>query len=190
MFWNMWVGALRLFSSTCSKPSVIRLQIIRIKIWKILFTVEYVLSRVCVTVDGVRIGEWIYWPLIQTTRTAGNYSTTANDHNSQITTAPVKHFPACCDCTSRSPITAYNSGDSSASALKSFLHSLLGTTRADNTVHARVLTVSAGTCLPSQSLAAAVCSCFLRLCCLATDIVHLSVSRPSPRSECSFRAVR
>jgi hypothetical protein len=36
-------------------------------------------------------------------------------HNSQITTAPAKAFPACCVFTSRSLVTASNSGDSSAS---------------------------------------------------------------------------
>jgi hypothetical protein len=44
-----------------------------------------------------------------------NYSTTANLHNSQITTAPAKPFPAWCVFTSRSLETASNSGDSSAS---------------------------------------------------------------------------
>jgi hypothetical protein len=44
-----------------------------------------------------------------------NYSTTANLHISQITTAPAKHFPACCVFTSRSLAVASSSGDSSAS---------------------------------------------------------------------------
>jgi hypothetical protein len=39
-------------------------------------------------------GEWIYWPLIHTTRTISNYCATANLHNSQITTAHAKHFLA------------------------------------------------------------------------------------------------
>jgi hypothetical protein len=44
-----------------------------------------------------------------------NYSTTANLHNSQTTTAPAKSFPACSVFSSRSQATASNSGDSSAS---------------------------------------------------------------------------
>jgi hypothetical protein len=54
--------------------------------------------------------------------TTSNYSTTANLHNSQITTALAKHFPACCVFTSPSLITASNSEDSSASALKSCMN--------------------------------------------------------------------
>jgi hypothetical protein len=44
--------------------------------------------------------------------------------------------------------------------------------RRHNTVHSRV-TVSVGTCLPSISLAAAVYSCLLRICCLATDVASV-----------------
>jgi hypothetical protein len=51
-----------------------------------------------------------------------------------------------------------------------------------NTVHSRMLTVSARTCLLNRSLAAAVSSCLLRICCLATDVVPLSVSWPLPRN--------
>jgi hypothetical protein len=47
--------------------------------------------------------------------TTSNYSTIAELHNSQITTAPAKPFPACYAFTSRSLATASNSGDSSAS---------------------------------------------------------------------------
>jgi hypothetical protein len=54
--------------------------------------------------------------------TTRNYSVTANLYNSQITTAPAKHFPACYVFTSRSLVTASNSGDSSVSALKSSLN--------------------------------------------------------------------
>jgi hypothetical protein len=48
-------------------------------------------------------------------RTTTNYSVSANLHNSQITPAPAKPFPACCVFTSRSLVTAFNSVDSSAS---------------------------------------------------------------------------
>jgi hypothetical protein len=51
------------------------------------------------------------------------------------------------------------------------------------------LSVAAGTCLPRRSLAAAVYSCLLRICCLATDMVPSFVSRPLPRNECCFRVV-
>jgi hypothetical protein len=40
------------------------------------------------------------------------------------------------------------------------------------------------------SLAAAIYFCLLRICCLATDVVPLSVSLPLPNNECYFRAVR
>jgi hypothetical protein len=67
----------------------------------------------CVTIDGVWIGYRIYWPLTRlgTTR---NYSTTTNLHNSQITTAPAKPFPAYVFII-RSLVKASNSGDSSDS---------------------------------------------------------------------------
>jgi hypothetical protein len=47
-----------------------------------------------------------------------NYSATANLHNSQITTAPAKSFPACCVFTSRSL------ANSELHALKSSIHRL------------------------------------------------------------------
>jgi hypothetical protein len=39
---------------------------------------SYILSRLEVTTDGVRTGEWIYWSLHTRLRTTSNYSTTAN----------------------------------------------------------------------------------------------------------------
>jgi hypothetical protein len=54
--------------------------------------------------------------------TTSNYSTTANLHNSQITTAPAKPFPAFCVFSNHYLVTAYNCGGSSASALKFFLN--------------------------------------------------------------------
>jgi hypothetical protein len=47
--------------------------------------------------------------------TISNYSTIAYLHNSQITTAPSKPFPACCVFISHSLATASNKGESSAS---------------------------------------------------------------------------
>jgi hypothetical protein len=58
-------------------------------------------------------GYWIYWPLIRTTR---NYKQLQRHRRrSQITTASAKHFPAFCAFTSRSLVTASNTGDSSVS---------------------------------------------------------------------------
>jgi hypothetical protein len=67
-----------------------------------------------VTIDGVWIRYWIYWPLTPL-RTTHNYSSTANLHTLQFTTAPAKPFPACCILTGCSLETASNSGDFSAS---------------------------------------------------------------------------
>jgi hypothetical protein len=85
--------------------------------WCLFFKAHFMLSRsMCVTIDGVWIGEWIYWLLIpRRFGTTSNYSTAANLHNSKITTAPAKFFPACCVFTSRSLATDSNSRDSSAS---------------------------------------------------------------------------
>jgi hypothetical protein len=80
---------------------------------------EILLHIMCVTIDGVFglvIGfiDHLYARL----GTTGNYSVIDNHHNSQITTAPAKHFPVCCVFTSRSMVTDSISGDSSASAFK------------------------------------------------------------------------
>jgi hypothetical protein len=161
-----------------------------------------------VTIDGV-----LDWPLIL--GTTSNYSVIANPHNLQITTAHPKSFPAYFVFTSRFLVTASNSWDSSASALKSslnggslptasFIHRLPYRTdlvapivfpynssaRPAQTTPFILVSTAAGTCLPSCSLAAAVYSCLLRNFCLATDVVPLSVSRPLPRNECCFRPVR
>jgi hypothetical protein len=50
-----------------------------------------------------------------TTRISTSNYVTANLQNSQITTAPAKPFAACCAFSSRSLVTASNSGDPSAS---------------------------------------------------------------------------
>jgi hypothetical protein len=47
--------------------------------------------------------------------TTSNYIAIANLHNSQITTAPAKFFPACCVFIIRSLATASNNGNSSVS---------------------------------------------------------------------------
>jgi hypothetical protein len=94
--------------------------------------------------------------------TTSNYSSIAEHHNSQITTTPTKSFPVRYVFTSHSLATASNSGNSSASRDQvvserriptgTFPHrlpyrtdlsplELLGTARADNTVHCRMLAV-------------------------------------------------
>jgi hypothetical protein len=50
--------------------------------------------------------------------TTNNYRTAVNLNNSQITTAPAKHFPACYVFSSRSLATASNSGGSSISRIQ------------------------------------------------------------------------
>jgi hypothetical protein len=71
-------------------------------------------------VFGLHIGfiDHLYTQL----RTMSNYDATTNLRNSQITTAPAKPFPACCVFTSHSLVMASNSGDSSASTLRSSLN--------------------------------------------------------------------
>jgi hypothetical protein len=130
---------------------------------------------------GLDIGfiDHLYTQLVSTS----NYTAIADLSTLQITTADAKSFPDCCVFTSRSLVTTSNSGDSSASALKfslnsdslpidSLLHRFPWTC-AGNAVHSRMLTVYAGTCLTSRSLAAAVYSCLLRICSLVTDVVPL-----------------
>jgi hypothetical protein len=64
----------------------------------------------CVTIDGVWIGEWIYWPLIHTTQ---NYTQLQRHHWSpQITIPLARPFPACCVLSSHSLAMASNSGNS------------------------------------------------------------------------------
>jgi hypothetical protein len=115
--------------------------------------------------------------------TTSNYTSIANLSILQIST---NSFPACCVFNSRFLVTASNGGDLSASVLKSSLNggSLpieyfhhrfpYGTDQAYNTAHSPMLTVSSEMCLPNCSLSAAVYSCLLRICCLATDVVPLS----------------
>jgi hypothetical protein len=65
--------------------------------WKILeyyfvcnsTTLDYVLARVLVTIDEVWIGEWIYRPLVHTTRNY-KHNATANLHILQMTRAQAK----------------------------------------------------------------------------------------------------
>jgi hypothetical protein len=78
----------------------------------------------CVTIDRIWIGEWIYWPLIPWLGSTNNYNAIADLHNSQIIIASAKPFPASCVFTSHSLVTTSNSGDSSASVLRVYHHSL------------------------------------------------------------------
>jgi hypothetical protein len=79
-------------------------------------------AYVNVTLDGVGLDIALIDHLYTRLESTGYYSVIANLHNSQITTAPAKRFPVCCVFTSRVLATASNSGDSSASALKSSLN--------------------------------------------------------------------
>jgi hypothetical protein len=66
-----------------------------------------------------RFIDHLYTPL----GTTSTYYAIADSHTLKITTAPAKHFPACCVFTSHSLATASNSGDSSASRGQSSCHS-------------------------------------------------------------------
>jgi hypothetical protein len=74
----------------------------------------------CVTIDRVWIGEWIYWPLIHTTR---NYKHIQHycrfPHFTNHYTLSVLH-PAV-SWLSRCLVTAHNNGNSTASVLMSLL---------------------------------------------------------------------
>jgi hypothetical protein len=59
---------------------------------------------------GFGIGDWIYWHFNTRLVTTRNYSAIPDFHNFQITTAPAKHFPACCVFISRSLTTDFNKG--------------------------------------------------------------------------------
>jgi hypothetical protein len=72
--------------------------------------IQCFVTCVCVTIEGVWIGEWIYWPLVHS-----KYSSVTNLHSLKITRAPAKLFPTFCGLTSRSLVTASNSENSSAS---------------------------------------------------------------------------
>jgi hypothetical protein len=63
-------------------------------VWWLFFKAYFMLSRsICVNMDAVCVVEWIYWLLIShRLGTTSNCSTTANLHNSQITTALFKVF--------------------------------------------------------------------------------------------------
>jgi hypothetical protein len=84
----------------------------------------YILSRVGVILDWVF--DWMLDLLIHVVT-----MNIANIHTLQITTAHAKYFPACGVFTSRSLVTASNSGESSTAALKSSLHSLPHRTHSD-----------------------------------------------------------
>jgi hypothetical protein len=77
-----------------------------------------IISLIRLTIGGGLV--WIYFTIIHTAR---NYKLLeCYSVSPQITTATSKPFSACCLFTSRSFVTAYNSGDSSASSLKSSLN--------------------------------------------------------------------
>jgi hypothetical protein len=151
---------------------------------------------------GLNIGfiELLYTKHVNT----NNYSATANHHILQITTAPSKTFPACYVFSSHSLVTASNIGDFSASTLKSSLHSLPYRTDLVAPVFF-LITPRHGPHRQHRSFSYAnrfrgnvLTELFpsngrlflIRICCLATVVVPLSLLRPLPRNECCFRAVR
>jgi hypothetical protein len=70
-----------------------------------------------VTIDGVWIGEQIYWPL--TGRNYNKYNTIADFHTLHIQAANTKHFLAFSVFTRLFRVTASNNCYSSASVIKS-----------------------------------------------------------------------
>jgi hypothetical protein len=68
---------------------------------RILILSATLLKHIYFHVVGLRLWtgflteDWIYWPLIYTTRNTSNYSAVANLHMSQIIRAPAKYFSAC-----------------------------------------------------------------------------------------------
>jgi hypothetical protein len=68
-----------------------------------------------VTIDEVLVGEWIYDHLYTLLGTTSYYSAIAHFYTLQITAAPAKPFPACCDFRSRSLASPSNRRNSSAS---------------------------------------------------------------------------
>jgi hypothetical protein len=171
-----------------------------------------IVSRVEVTLD--RVLDWILDLVTTYTHNSELQAITAPSLMSTTHISPQHklRFPAWSVLTSRSLITAINSGDHSASAFKfslndgflptdSFLHRLpyrtglvapfvfLITPRHGPRRQHRS-SVTAGTCLLNRCSAAAVYSCLLRICCLATNVVPSSVSQPFPRNEYCFKAFR
>jgi hypothetical protein len=87
------------------------------------YLIPLIMSGLRVTLDGVSGLDIRFIDHLYTQHgTASNYRAIANHHTLQTTTAHAKSFQACCIFTSRSLVTASNSGDSSASALKSCLN--------------------------------------------------------------------
>jgi hypothetical protein len=130
-----------------------------------------ILSLIRVTIDGVWIGDSIYWPLFHTTRKYKQYSATADLHTLQTTAANTKSSPAYSVFISRSLATAPNRFFSYPRSVPSFtdtgtelplnwLCPLLITSQHGprrNTPFPTVLLLSPrGTCLPSRCLEMAV----------------------------------
>jgi hypothetical protein len=106
--------------------------------------------------------------------TTSNYSATFNLHNSQMTTAHAKSFPACCVFTSRSLPTASNNGHSSASrsyvpSSQTSVHNWLGCPN-----HLLYNSFSRSSIKQYVSVARGMC---LLSRCLKTVLVYLSSGR-------------
>jgi hypothetical protein len=156
---------------------------------------------------GIRFTDHLYTRL----GTASSHSAVANPHTLQITT---NSFPACCVFSSRSVVTASKSVDSSVSALKFSLNG--GSLPTDSFLHRPVQNwLGCPSCLLitprhgprrqhrsfsyanrfrrkvfTETFTSSGRLFLLRICCPATDVVPVSVSRQLPRNECCFRAVR
>jgi hypothetical protein len=141
-----------------------------------------------VTIDGVWIGEWTYWQQTWLVSTS-NYSAVTDLHTSQITGAHAKSSQPAVSI--RFLVSDLNNGDSSAPVLISLLFgkyptsdwthssltvllitSLHGPHRKHHSSVLAFMSVAAGTCLPSHSIAATICSHLLRISCLATTSFH------------------
>jgi hypothetical protein len=115
----MGISNLRLQLPFCT----FNLCFLRLPEWEAIVCRNIMLRSMC---DCRRGLEWLLHLLTTYTRfiCTSNYSAAINFYNSQTTTATAKSFPACCVFTSRFLVTASNNGNSTASALKSSLHSL------------------------------------------------------------------
>jgi hypothetical protein len=137
--------------------------------------------------------------------TTNSYSAIANIQTLQIARAHSKFLPACCVFTSLCLVTSSNSGDSSASALRSSLNGcslptklFSSQTPVQNWLGYPSFLLYNSSARPAQTTSFFCCMrircrgnvftepfpnsgrLLLRICCLATDVVPLSVSPPLP----------
>jgi hypothetical protein len=169
-----------------------------------------ILSRVGVIIDGVL--DWMLDLLTTCTHNSELHVITAAWLISTFHKSPqhTLFFPACCVFTSRPLVTLLTAEilqiprssplwKAAPFQLIAFSQNWLGcpnclpynsSARPDQIAPFVLLSFVAVTCLRSRFISAAVYSCLLRNCCLSTDVIPLSLSRPLPRNEYCFRAVR